>query len=145
MIGEFAGEHRFLSNFYKSPITFEGDTYPTVEHAFQAAKTSDAEERATIRANANPVIAKRKGRRVTLRADWETVKQDIMRDLLRTKYANEDLRERLLQTGEEELVEGNRWHDKYWGRCLCAKCDNAGQNVLGELLMQVRRELMAAE
>ena len=142
MIGEFAGEHRFLSNFYKSSIEFEGATYPTVEHAFQAAKTFDAEERAGIRANANPVIAKRKGRRVTLRADWETAKRDIMRGLLRLKFSNEDMRERLLQTGEEELVEGNRWHDKYWGRCLCAKCGNTGQNVLGELLMQVRRELM---
>ena len=144
MIGEFAGEYRFLSNFYKSPLEFEGDTYPTLEHAFQAAKTSDAEERATLRANANPVIAKRKGRRVTLRADWETAKQGIMRDLLHLKFANADLRERLLQTGNEELVEGNRWHDKYWGRCLCAKCDGQGQNVLGTLLMQVRQELQQA-
>ena len=72
MIDLFRDEYRFLSNFYKSPIVFESDTYPTVEHAFQAAKTSDPEERAAIRANANPVIAKRKGRRVTLRPDWES-------------------------------------------------------------------------
>ncbi len=141
MIEEFAGENRFLSNFYKSPIEFEGDTYPTVEHAFQAAKTSIAEERATIRANANPVIAKRKGRRVTLREDWEAAKRDIMRELLRVKFADAALRELLLQTGDEELVEGNRWHDRYWGRCRCAKCGGQGQNVLGELLMQVREEL----
>ena len=144
MIEEFAGKNRFLSNFYKSPIEFEGDTYPTVEHAFQAAKTSIAEERATIRANANPVIAKRKGRRVTLREDWEAAKRDIMRELLRVKFADAALRELLLQTGDEELVEGNRWHDRYWGRCRCAKCGGQGQNVLGELLMQVRKEIRQA-
>ena len=141
MIDAFRDEYRFLLNFYKSMIVFEGDAYPTVEHAFQAAKTSVPEERATIRANANPVLAKRKGRRVTLRPDWEAVKQDVLRDLLRLKFADEELRLLLLQTGDEELVEGNRWHDCYWGRCFCAKCGGTGQNALGGLLMQIRDEL----
>ncbi len=141
MINQFTGENRFLSNFFKCPIAFEGDTYPTLEHAFQAAKTSDPGERAHIRSNANPLVAKRKGRRVSLRSDWEMIKRGVMLDLLRLKFADPELSCRLLQTGDEELVEGNRWHDCYWGRCECANCRGEGQNVLGKLLMQVRGEL----
>ena len=145
MIDAFQEEYRFLSNFYKSPLVFEGETYPTVEHAFQAAKTDDAEERATIRANANPVIAKRKGRKVTLRADWEEVKRDVMRTILRIKFADAELAAKLTATGTEELIEGNFWHDRYWGKCRCAKCGGAGLNVLGESLMQVRQEISGIE
>ena len=145
MIDAFQEEHRFLSNFYKSPLLFEGETYPTVEHAFQAAKTDDAEERATIRANANPVIAKRKGRKVTLRADWEEVKRDVMLKILRVKFADAELAAKLVETGNEELIEGNRWHDRYWGKCQCAKCGGEGLNILGEALMQVRKEASEGE
>ena len=69
------------------------------------------------------------------------MKQDILRDLLRVKFADPDLRTQLLATGDEELVEGNRWHDRYWGRCYCDKCGGTGQNALGTLLMQIRDEL----
>ncbi len=141
MIGEFRGEHGFLSNFSKSPIEYEGEVYPTLEHAFQAAKTRDPEERARIRKTANPVVAKRIGRKVSLRGDWEEVKGEVMFALLRQKFGIPALREKLLATGEEELVEGNRWHDKYWGRCSCEKCGGAGQNELGKALMLVRKEL----
>ena len=141
MIDAFQGEYRFLSNFYKSALLFEGEIYPTVEHVFQAAKTDDAEERAAIRANANPVIAKRKGRKVTLRADWEEVKRDTMLKILRIKFADAELAAKLAATGMEELIEGNRWHDRYWGKCQCAKCGGEGLNILGEALMQVRGEI----
>ncbi len=74
----FAGDHVFLSNFYYSPVHWEGVSYPTVEHAFQAAKTFDPEERRRVRAASSPAGAKRIGRRVTLRKDWESVKVSIV-------------------------------------------------------------------
>jgi ribA/ribD-fused uncharacterized protein len=145
MIRKFDGDKAFLSNFYLSTIAFEGDVYPTVEHAFQAAKTSDVGERASVRDAGAPGQAKRRGRKVTLRADWEEVKNDIMLGILRIKFRDPGLRALLLATGDAELVEGNWWHDRYWGQCDCARCKGQGRNILGNLLMQVRSELRMAE
>ncbi len=121
MIDSFKGRTAFLSNFHASPVEFEGATYPTVEHAFQAAKTLDLRERETIRVAKTPKDAKRLGRSARLRADWEDAKFDIMRALLRRKFAEPNLRQLLLETGRAELVEGNTWHDKTWGRCFCPR------------------------
>jgi ribA/ribD-fused uncharacterized protein len=107
-ITSFRDDYDFLSNFYPVEIRFENAVYPTVEHAFQAAKTDDPKERARVRACATPASAKSTGRRVTLRKDWETVKIGIMESLVRTKFTDHpDLREKLLATGERRLVEGN--------------------------------------
>ena len=137
-IGEFAGKYRFLSNF--APVYFgvvlDGETYPTVEHAYQAAKTFDAKERTFIRMLSKPGQAKRAGRSVRLRGDWDAVKLDIMLHLLRQKFGNARLRDALLATGDSELVEGNYWGDTFWG-----KCAGVGDNHLGRLLMQVREEI----
>ncbi len=140
MITDFHGDHFFLSNFFPVEIVFEGDVYPTVEHAFQAAKTSIREQREAIRLAASPVSAKRLGRRVTLRGDWETVKFDIMLGFLRQKFTQPDLRQKLLETGDLELIEGNRWGDRIWGRVMI-KGQWVGKNHLGQLLMQVRSEV----
>ncbi|MCC9000273.1 MAG: NADAR family protein [Candidatus Contendobacter sp.] len=139
-ITSFRGEHAFLSNFHPAEILFEGERYPTVEHAFQAAKTLDAGQRETVRLAATPTLAKRLGRKVTLRRDWETVKVALMRDLLRLKFQQPALCERLLATGETRLIEGNRWNDRTWG-CVWVKTQWVGRNLLGQLLMQVRTEL----
>lgn len=137
---EFREAHEFLSNFWPVAIRFEGQTYPTVEHAFQAAKTDDEEERARIRGARDPGKAKRLGRAVRLRRDWEKVKLGIMESLLREKFtAHPDLRELLLATGERRLVEGNTWGDAFWGVCR-----GRGKNHLGKLLMRVRDDLRAA-
>lgn len=120
-IRSFSGEYAFLSNFLWEPMVYEGVTYSTVEHAFQAAKTEHEIERELIRLAATPSRAKRLGRTVTLRSDWNTIRISIMRELLRIKFQSPALRERLLKTGQAELVEGNTWHDNFWGECSCSR------------------------
>lgn len=143
MIDFFDGEYAFLSNFYNASCIFEGKLYPTVEHAFQAAKSLDHAERDWIAAAGSPGLAKRLGRRVNLRPDWEKVKFDVMEECLRSKFADPVLKQKLLATGDEELVEGNYWHDNTWGNCSCEKCkDIIGRNMLGNILMKLRTEFM---
>lgn len=135
-IGSFAGPHRFLSNFWSSAVILDGHSYRTVEHAFQAAKTDDTDERRRIRNEPDAAGAKRRGKRVELREDWEQIKLDVMKGLLRQKFGTEPLKSKLLKTGKAELIEGNWWGDMYWG-----VCDGKGYNHLGKLLMEVREEL----
>ena len=143
MIDFFDGEYAFLSNFYNASCIFEEKLYPTVEHAFQAAKSLDQEERDWIAAAGSPGLAKRLGRRINLRPDWEKVKFDVMEECLRSKFADPVLKQKLLATGDEELVEGNYWHDNTWGNCSCEKCkDIVGRNMLGNILMKLRIEFM---
>lgn len=136
MINFFDKEYYFLSNYYPSKITFEGIEYKTVEHAFQAAKSLDNFERYTIAIMPTPGRAKQMGRSVSLRADWEEVKESVMETCLREKFAIPELREKLLATGDEELIEGNTWNDRFWG-----VCNGEGENKLGKLLMKIRKEL----
>lgn len=136
MIDKFDGDYAFLSNFYFSPIKEGVITYPTVEHYFQAQKTTNPETRFFISKAANPSEAKRRGRRVELRSDWEDIKFSLMERGLRAKFMIPELREKLLATGEEELVEGNWWGDTCWG-----VCNGVGENNLGKLLMKIREEL----
>jgi N-glycosidase YbiA len=142
-INEFSGKYAFLSNFWSCKIMFEGIEFPTVEHAFQAAKTTNPNEREMVRLAPTPVKAKRIGRKVTLRDDWEKVKIEIMRGLLVQKFSQDEmLREMLLSTGDWELIEGNTWGDKFWGAVL----ENGkwvGRNELGKLLMSVRSQIRA--
>ena len=139
MIDCFDKEWAFLSNFYESEIEFEGITYPTNEHFFQAMKTLDINERLAIANCRTPGQAKRMGRRVALRPDWEDVKESVMLEGLCLKFADEQLADWLLETGDEELVEGTTWHDNEWGNCSCPKCAHIeGKNKLGRLLMIVR-------
>lgn len=139
-IGEFQGEYRFLSNFWPAPCEFEGVRYPSSEHAYQAAKTLDTVERSRIAALSTPSEAKKAGRALALRADWETVKFDVMRACVRSKFAlNPDLAEKLLATGDALLEEGNTWGDRTWG-----VVDGVGENRLGRILMDVRGELRAS-
>ena len=136
VIDSFRGEYGFLSNFHKCSVEFEGMTYPSVEHAFQAAKNPDPEYRSLIASVSSPVTAKRMGKKTQLRPDWEEVKEGIMLELLKSKFSDPALRDKLLATGDAELVEGNNHWDRYWG-----VCKGEGLNKLGKLLMQVRNEL----
>lgn len=144
-ITRFAGPYAFLSNFYPVRVSYQGEWYPTVEHAFQAAKTDSPAERRRVQAARTPGIAKHLGRRVTLRDDWEhddaaeglPVRVVVMRGLLVHKFSYPLLRRALLQTGDAPLVEGNTWGDRYWGQCPIG----TGENRLGQLLMQVREEI----
>ena len=138
MIDRFSGEYAFLSNYYPSVIVWGDDEeeFPTVEHFFQAMKTWSIEEHEAIRTAYCPGDAKKLGRRCTLREDWDEVKNNFMLTGLRKKFEDPVLRQKLIDTGDEFLVEGNTWHDTYWG-----VCEGKGRNMLGTLLMQVREEL----
>lgn len=136
MIDQFRGPYEFLSNFSKSPITVDGIDYMTVEHAYQAHKTLDPAKRKHISLLPSPGSAKRAGQGVTLRPDWETVKIEVMARLLLLKFQDDALRAKLLATGDHELVEGNHWHDTFWG-----VCNGKGENWLGRLLMGIRKQL----
>lgn len=141
MISEFRGENYFLSNFYVAPFVYDRVRYQTVEAAFQAAKCINPGDRIQF-AGLEPGEAKRLGRKVALRSDWERVKDGIMLELVRAKFSqNPELKIALIATGEEELVEGNNWHDNYWGRCRCPKCcGRSARNQLGKTLMVLRSE-----
>lgn len=143
IIGEFVGPYRFLSNFYYSPLKISGIVYPTVEHAFQAAKTLDLDEKIKISEANKPGIAKRMGRQVALRKDWEEIKDKIMYKLVLAKFRKYGrLRKQLFATDNYVLVEGNVWHDNHFGDCLCPACENIpGKNKLGKIEVRVRKEL----
>ena len=136
VIDSFRDEFDWLSNFFPCPVEFEGLTFGNTEAVFQAAKTLDMEEREKF-VGLSPLIAKRKGRRVKLRSDWEAVKIEVMREVLRCKFSqNPELKAKLIATGDSELIEGNNWNDRFWGVCR-----GKGQNHLGRLLMELRAEL----
>ena len=128
-------EFRWLSNFYRTEIDYKGRSYPTLEHAYQAAKTLDEAEHEKIRTAPNPAASKKLGRDCTLREDWEEIKISVMEELLRLKFNDSELKEKLLSTGDDELVEGNWWGDIFWG-----VCKGKGENNLGKLLMKIRGE-----
>lgn len=130
-------EWSILSNFHSAVVTLDGVHYPTVEHAYQAAKTLDPKWREKVRACQYPGQAKRVGRTVPLRPDWEDIKVDVMRELLAQKFTTRNgFGAALLSTGDAELVEGNTWNDRFWG-----VCNGEGLNMLGILLMARRSEL----
>lgn len=136
MIGEFKGEFYFLSNFYESDVTYGGITYRNNEAAFQAQKTTNKFIRMKFH-QLNPSDAKKLGRQVQLREDWEQIKDQVMYEICKAKFEqNPDLRAKLLATGDEILVEGNTWGDRIWGAV-----NGVGENRLGRILMRVRSEL----
>lgn len=130
-------EVRWLSNFYMSSVRYLGITYPSSEHAYQAQKTLDLVERQQIATLKTPGQAKRAGKAVKMRSDWEQVKDQIMEDIVRIKFqSNPVLMAKLLSTGDLYLEETNTWNDTYWG-----VCKGRGQNKLGKILMKVRDQL----
>lgn len=132
--------HTVFSNFAPARVSLDGIEYPTVEHAYQAAKTFDGHERQWIAMADRPGEAKRRGRKVKMRPDWDAVKVGIMLDLLTQKFSDPERHRQLLDTGDAPLVEGNNWHDNYWGICNCGgpRCAKGGENMLGRLLMEIR-------
>lgn len=139
MISDFHGTP--LSNF--SPVTdlhVNGLSFTTLEAWYQAQKTTDVQAQAAIAAASTPGQAKRLGRRVALRPDWEAVKIPVMRIGLSWKFAEPQRRSYLLGTGDQWLVKGNTWGDTFWGQCPLG----AGQNWLGFLLMAIRAEIRGA-
>ena len=141
MITNFRGRYAFLSNFYSFPVEYEGETYPTSEHAFQAAKTLDPVEQRVIRNSFNAREAKKFGRSCTIRPDWDDIKEQVMYDILKDKFAPHKLGFKLLETYPDPLIEGNTWNDRIWG-CVLVNGEWVGQNLLGKTLMRIRKELL---
>ena len=138
---EFQGEYRFLSNFWPSNFMWlDHIDYPTAEHAYQAAKSSNIGVRSFMAMLPTPGLAKRRGKQITIRKDWDKEKLDVMLDIVRTKFGhNPDLAQKLRDTGDAHLEEGNRWNDRFWG--VSPVGSGQGQNRLGIILMQVREEI----
>jgi ribA/ribD-fused uncharacterized protein len=119
------------------PIELGSVEYPSSEHAYQAAKTKDRTMRRKIACKKTAWEAKRLGQQVKLREDWEERKVEIMYRILRAKFTqHKELKQKLLDTGDAELIEGNSWKDYEWG-----VCEGKGKNLLGKLLMLLRDEL----
>lgn len=137
LIDNFSGDFAFLSNFYYTGVVYEGIFYPSSEHAYQAAKSLNKEDRISVKKSGGPAQAKRRGKEIKMREDWDEVKYSVMEEILRIKFADPVLKEMLVSTEDYELVEGNYWHDYYWG-----VCGGIGENNLGKLLMKIRSELV---
>jgi ribA/ribD-fused uncharacterized protein len=142
----FRGDWQFMSNFYYVTVVFDGVEYVSVEHAYQASKFLDPEVRRKFQGHSlKPGEAKRLAKELQehglLRPDWWEVNIPIMEDLVRQKFRSVTLLRMLVGTGTVEIVEGNYWHDNFWGKCTCSKCKNKPQfNHLGKILMRIRRE-----
>lgn len=136
-IREFQDEFRFLSNFWRVDIKFGGITYPSTEHAYQAAKFNSEKLKRKIVNMPSPGEAKRAVKFFSIRDDWNQVKLNVMLSVNRIKYLSDfTLARKLIATGEVDLIEGNRWNDTFWG-----VCNGVGENHLGKILMQIRTEL----
>ena len=130
---KFRDEYAFLSNMYTCKINMQIEgrdyTFNCAESAFQAHKCP---ARASEFANLSGKDAKKAGRHVPLRRDWEYIKDDVMTEVVKTKFKDPDLMKKLMSV-KGEICEDNTWHDTYWG-----KCGGVGQNKLGQILMSVR-------
>ena len=142
VINSFKGKYSFLSNFSQSQIDYEGLTYYSAEAAFQAQKCSTVEGKIKYTLIKNPLRAKQMGRKEILPVNWSEKSYDIMYSILKKKFSNPVLKEKLLSTEDAYLEEGNTWHDNIWGNCSCDKCkDKVGLNYLGKMLMKIREEI----
>jgi len=147
MIESFSGEYRWLSNFWPVEIEWMGLDFPSLEHGYVASKCASFEDVYAIlhdeKGNQRELTGgqvKRFGRKIKIRGDWDGMRVQTMRSLLTLKFQDPELRKKLIATGDEEIIEGNRWHDSFWGQCSCETCP-PGENNLGKLLMQLRKEL----
>lgn len=133
-IERFDGNYSFLSNFYEAPLVYKGLRYLNSESAYQGQKDpSRAEEFVGLKA----IQSKCLGRKVAIRDDWDSVKLDIMYEIVLAKFTqNPKLLDKLKATGDAILIEGNYWHDTFWG-----VCEGKGKNYLGKIIMKIRAEL----
>ena len=133
MIDKFDGIYAFLSNFYDAPVEYLGITYRNSESAYQAQKCPARIHEFT---DIPAAMAKKMGRKIEIRDDWEEVKDNIMFAIVYAKFSqNPDLKQKLIDTGKAPIIEGNTWGDTYWGQV-----DGKGKNMLGKILMIIRHE-----
>ena len=150
-IDKFDGRWFFLSNFYPCEIKHQGLTYPSVEHFYVAMKCNNdqfingtyytsGDFRDMIAKIKNPGVVKKLGQKIKIRKDWDDKKLEFMNWAIREKFVDL-LADKLLSTNNMTLIEGNYWHDNFYGSCYCEKCGSKGNNHLGKILMDVRDEL----
>jgi ribA/ribD-fused uncharacterized protein len=132
-----------FSNFAAFPIRLKDVEWPTTEHYFQAQKFAGTPHEEAVRRADSPMAAAKMGRERSrpLRADWEAVKDDIMREAVLAKFRQHpSLLALLLSTGDAEIVE-HTTNDSYWGD----GGNGCGRNMLGQILMEVRERLAKGE
>ena len=151
--GFSANQYEFLSNFYACDTFYaneltgpEGMVFKTSEHAFQAAKATTLEDMRYVALARTPGEAKRRGRSIPFRSDWDEIKDQVMYEIVKEKFKNPDMRQRIISVineGYDSFCEDNWWHDNYWGDCQCEKCKNIeGRNELGKILTKVANEII---
>lgn len=137
MIDSFKGDFAWLSNMQRTaPFHYGSLSFDSVECFYVAMKTTNHLERIKI-SKMNPYDAKKYGRALQLRKGWDDIKLDVMKLGLKKKFSQPKFKELLLATGDQEIVEGNTWGDTYWG-----VCGGVGENHLGKLLMEIRKEVL---
>ena len=140
MISDFRGKNAFLSNFADSPLYYKGLKFANAEAVFQAQKATDLQTKESF-CSMRAIVAKKTGKKIELISDWEKVKLSVMFEVVFAKFSqNEELKQKLLATGNEELVEGNNWGDTFWGMV-----NEVGENHLGKILVKVRTALRITE
>ena len=142
MIRAFNNQYKWLSNFSPVALRVNGLSFPTLEHAYQAYRATNEEDREKIRTALTPGQAKRIAHSVEQDPEFPARRVEIMTKLLEAKFRKPKLKAKLKATGKQELVEGNNWHDNFYGNCLCRPCATiTGHNMLGKLLMKIRDEV----
>lgn len=145
---EFKNEYRFLSNFYflEYQIIYQGICYNSVENAYQAQKTNDLNIKLQI-SRMTPAASKKFARSINMRKDWDDIKLVVMKKFVEEKFlASLELKRKLIDLKDYEIIEGNFWHDNYWGICYCKKCAPGGigngKNMMGKILMDLRDSIL---
>jgi len=138
----FKDEYRFLSNFWLNDIVISNKIWKSTEHIYQASKSNDPIIREKMRNLRTPGEAKKIGKLIKMRDDFDEIKDNMMLKINRLKFKNPELKQLLIETGNKKLIEGNFWNDNYFGKCYCKKCeDKVGLNKLGKILMKIRNEI----
>jgi len=133
--------YNWFSNFEPITIIIDNVKYPSVENYYQSQKTLDLEERKQFQ-NCSPSKSKFLGKKIKLRKDWDNIKNSIMKKALDIKFAKgTNQANKLLETGNDEIIEWNNWGDRIWGKTL----DGIGENRLGIMLMDIRNKLKENE
>ena len=142
-IKRFKGKSEFLSNYFKHDFVHKGIIFKTAEHAFHWEKAITSLDKEKIASFESASEAKKYGRKIKCDIEeWNKTKFSKIKEVLVSKFKDANLKQLLLETKKKILTEGNNWHDNIWGNCTCTKCKEIpGQNNLGKLLMEIRKEL----
>ena len=142
----FRGENFVYSNFYGIPVVYKDHVYKSSEHAFHAQKATNEKDRQYIEDAPTPGIAKRRGREIKCRADWNDIRVDEMASIVYAKFSrNSHLHDKLCSTGDSLIIEGNAHGDTFWGMVKDSKGEWVGKNNLGKILMIVRGVFLTSQ